>query len=581
VLSPRDKRGICGPFSVPQLRRMYKSGEISNTTLFWAEGEEDWQQLMYQRTLKPKVLQLPVLPPKVGTFNAERAVYDPIVAAPPVEQLEEAEDLAGFDITKSCFKCGSMAVAHIRSAIASKPPPDLFKGRTEIGTTEFTAEILPGLLWVGQAAAAKQRALLRIGITLLFNCTTNMKGPQSQPPAFRCREAPMRDGPKQSFTEDERNEYLALFERVYDQIEVHRITPELAAKSDPAPKEYRGPTDKLGMPIKTAADLKVLRRPKDDETPIFAPRILLWSRLGTDRPCALAAAYIIKHYGVTVEHAVHIVRANRTNAAISPPYMELLHAWSARYTLGLLICLDCQAKVDATGKTLGDTAFDAEQRHREAAARRLARLQRVTEEGSSDSEDSDIGFQNENAGEGERDGGLNADSSLLDGSVQGSEVERRRTEFERSLEGTFDTFVQLMKGHLYQMLKDRPHELTVLSKVETYLHKVFTNAVGIRQRTPYFRWNRLMDLELSGRYLSDLTMAVLFQLLAGNNLIRQIRQLKLQSNLIASQAVKALLIAYFPDGHTSDDNYHFDDSQSVADVDNNFDLMLLDLSNNK
>jgi hypothetical protein len=90
-----------------------------------------------------------------------------------------------------------------------------------------------------------------------------------------------------------------------------------------------------------------------------------------------------------------------------------------------------------------------------------------------------------------------------------------------------------------------------------------------------------MDLELSGRYLSDVTMAVLFQLLAGNNLIRQIRMLKLQSNLMASVSVKAMLVAYFPEGHTADDNYHFDDSQSVADVDNSFDLMVLDLSNNK
>lgn len=566
---------------------MYKSGEVTDTTLFWAEGEDDWHQLMYQKTLKPKVLQLPVLPPKVGTFNAERAVYDPITQPPPVEQLDQAEDLKGFDITKCCFKCGSMAVAHIPTAVANKPPPDLFKGRYEVGTTEFTAEILPGLLWVGQAASAKQRAILRIGITLVFNCTKNMKSSQSQPPVFRCREAPMAEAPKQSFTAEEMAEYLDLFERVYDQIELHRLTPELAAKSDPRPKEYRGPTDKLGMPIKTAADLKVLRRPTEDETPIYAPRILLWSRLGTDRSCALAAAYIIKHYGVTVEHAVHIVRANRTSTAISAPYMEVLHAWSARYTLGLLICIDCQAKVDSTGKTLGDNAFDAELRSREEAARRLARLQRVAEEGEGSDDDSDIGFRD---AEGDQDPTdephdqgqeLNADSSILNNSIQGSEMERKRTEYEQALETTFTTFVQLMKSHMYQMLKDRPHELAVLSKVETYLHKIYTNSIGVRQRVPYFRWHGLMDLELSGRYLSDVTMAVLFQLLAGNSLIRQIRMLKLQSNLIESLALKALLIAYFPEGHTEDDNYFFDDSQTVADIDCSFDLMLLDLSSNK
>ena len=339
------------------------------------------------------------------------------------------------------------------------------------------------------------------------------------------------------------------------------------------------------MPIKTASDLKVLRRPQDDEKPVFPPRILLWSRLGIDRPCTVAAAYIIKHYGVTVDHAVHIIKANRTNAAISAPYMEILKKWSARYTLGLLICIDCQAKVDSFGNTVGDNAFDAEQRSREAAAKRAARLQRVTEEGESDSSsDDDIGFEHEGEGEREGEGAVsnkNDESSLLGESTAGSEVERKRNDFERGLEEGFNSFIQLMKGHMYRMLKDRPHEFAVLGKVETYLHKVYSNAIGIRKRQPYFRWNGLMDLELSGRYLSDLTLAVLFQLLAGNNLIRQIRMLKLQSNLMASASVKALLIAYFPEGHTEDDNYFFDESQSVADLDTGFDLMLLDLSNNK
>ena len=128
-----------------------------------------------------------------------------------------------------------------------------------------------------------------------------------------------------------------------------------------------------------------------------------------------------------------------------------------------------------------------------------------------------------------------------------TDVEQKRLNHEDALNATFDTFVSLMKGHMSTMLKDRPHEYVIVSKVETYLHKVYSNSIGIRNRVQYFRWNGIMDLELSGRHLSDLTMTVLFQLLAGNNLIQQIRQLKLQSNLIASGALKALLVAYFPE----------------------------------
>ena len=399
VLSPRETRGTAGPFSIPQLRRMYKSGEVHNNTLFWAEGEQEWQQLVYHRTLKPKLLQLPILPPKVGTYNAELAVYDPVIKGPADEMLDNAQELTGFDITKTCFKCGSMAVAHIPDAMSHARAPDLFKGRQEGGSTEHTSEILPGFLWVGSSAAAKQRAILRLGITLVINCTIDIKGPTSQPPAFRVREAPMQELPSKPFTETECEEMLNLFERIYDWIEAHRVTPELAAKSDPAPKTYRGPTDKFGLPIKTAADLRVLRRPQDGEKPLYEPRVLLWSHLGVDRSCTLAAAYIIKHYHITVDHAVHILRANRPSVAISAPHMHILEVWAKRYTLGLLICIDCQNKIDNQGRDTQDSAFDAELKLREKALRRSEKLKNKffdeEEENSGSESENDIGFKNE------------------------------------------------------------------------------------------------------------------------------------------------------------------------------------------
>lgn len=399
VLSPRESRGTAGPFSIPQLQRMYKSGEVHNNTLFWAEGEQEWQQLVYHRTLKPKLLQIPILPPKVGTYNAELAVYDPVIKGPADEMLDNAQELTGFDITKSCFKCGSMAIAHIPDAISHARAPDLFKGRQEGGSTEHTSEILPGFLWVGSSAAAKQRAILRMGITLVINCTIDMKGPTSQPPAFRVRDAPMAELPVQAFTEAESNEMLDLFEKTYDWIEAHRVTPELAEKSDPAPKYYRGPTDKFGLPIKTAADLRVLRRPQDGEKPLYEPRVLLWSHSGNDRCCTLAAAYIIKHYHITVEHAIHIVKANRPSVALSRPHLQMLELWAARYTLGLLICIDCQNKIDNQGRDTQDSAFDAELKLREKALRRSEKLKNKShfdeEEEDSEGSDEDIGFKNE------------------------------------------------------------------------------------------------------------------------------------------------------------------------------------------
>ena len=563
VLSPRETRGTAGPFSIPELRRMYKSGEVTNTTLFWREGEVEWQQLMYQRILKPKLMQLPIIPAKIGSYNAELAVYDPVVKPPAADMLERAENLSGFDITKTCFKCGSMAVAHIPSATDMSPAPDLYKCREEGGTTDATSEILPGFLWVGSALGAKQRAVIQLGITMVFNCTTNMRGPAPAPPAYRCKEAPMRDSPKVSFTDVEKEEVLQLFEKLYDWIEVHRITPELAAKSDPTPKPYRGPTDKIGIPIKTAND-KVLRRPKEDETPIYTPRVLLWSRLGTDRPCAAAAAYIIKQYHITLDHALHIVRAGRLQMAITAPYMEVLEMWARKYTLGLLICIDCQA---IAPENIGqeDEAYIAEQAARAAEEAHDKRIKRFR--------DADGNLEESDDDRSEFSDELNSNQLIV--------APKKSKDYEDELDAVYSTFTGLMQGHLSTMLKSKPQEYAILSNVESYLNKIPSHSVGIHDRLPYFRWSGLVDLELSGRHLSDVTMAVLFQLLAGNNMIKRIRMLKLQSNHMASLAPKALLIAYFPEGHAEDDAYYFDEIQSVSNVENGFDLMLLDLSNNK
>lgn len=136
VVTPREIKGIAGPFHLSDIQRMYKSTEIKNSTLFWREGEEDWQQLMYHETLRPKVIQLPVLPPRVGSYNAELAIFDPIIDISTSELVSDAQMLNVFDITKTCFQCGSMAVAHIPNQIGEIP--DLYKCRVEIGTTSET-----------------------------------------------------------------------------------------------------------------------------------------------------------------------------------------------------------------------------------------------------------------------------------------------------------------------------------------------------------------------------------------------------------------------------------------------------------
>lgn len=369
VLSPRESRGLSGPFSLNQLKQMYKSQDITDRTLVWKEGEEQWQQLINQSLLRSRLISLPIIPPRLGNYNKELAVFDPIVEMPSKKVIQRAVPLEGSSTDRTCVVCGNIAVAHIPGH--GEQRYDLIKGRHEVGTNENASEILPGLLWVGSSGASKHKFLHLVGITLLINCTDNFKNPTPQAPYFRCKDLPMPEKPSTTFSDIEIRKLLDGIEKVYDAIENERLAPEKGRLSDATPKYHRGATDDFGFPVKSASD-KPFRRPDvDATTPYAPPRILLWSRLGTNRSVAVAAAYLIKQYGITLSRAVKILKKTRPVVNISPMYMSVLEIWSQRYSLGMLLCVDCmqlpldEKKDDVEGgeKTLFEITKDSLRKH--------------------------------------------------------------------------------------------------------------------------------------------------------------------------------------------------------------------------
>lgn len=69
--------------------------------------------------------------------------------------------------------------------------------------------------------------------------------------------------------------------------------------------------------------------------------ILAWSRLGYDRPCAAAVAYLIRKWGMSRDHALDIVSVARIGTNISSHYMEALDVYSIRHSLGDMLCTEC------------------------------------------------------------------------------------------------------------------------------------------------------------------------------------------------------------------------------------------------
>jgi hypothetical protein len=130
--------------------------------------------------------------------------------------------------------------------------------------------------------------------------------------------------------------------------------------------KYTGPVDKKGrtkipmVPVRTESTALTGNKFVDDENqrqrdtvevkfepsmkgngPIPPARVLIWSRLGHDRPCALAAAYLIKCWGINVDKALSSMQIVRGALKISEPYLEALRSWEDLYAMGASFCEDC------------------------------------------------------------------------------------------------------------------------------------------------------------------------------------------------------------------------------------------------
>lgn len=89
-------------------------------------------------------------------------------------------------------------------------------------------------------------------------------------------------------------------------------------------------------------------------------KVLLWSRLGLERPCFLVVGYIIKRFCMNLERSLHIVKQIRAGTELSPIYMEALQEWSNMNAIGELLCIDCIDSAKEIEKKKNEKALNQE-----------------------------------------------------------------------------------------------------------------------------------------------------------------------------------------------------------------------------
>ena len=197
-----------------------------------------------------------------------------------------------------------------------------------------------------------------------ITCTYDISNPPDKPPKFRGNSAPLPETPLPAGDPAVDNNkapplpdgapttacsiasVMNTFDRAYDFIELERIYNERAMESDVIEKTTkRGATDEFGRPVKSKYDLMDANASKREflflkQRPT---RVLLWCKTGTDRSCAIAAAYLIRKFGVTLKYAMTLLNSKRKGVVIQPLFMSALEQYEKKHVLGELLCVDCIA----------------------------------------------------------------------------------------------------------------------------------------------------------------------------------------------------------------------------------------------
>ena len=171
-----------------------------------------------------------VRPPPVPT-----RVYQAHIAS--IEELEQEIDrdvvtkdrLRGvlrfpvLSLAHVCVKCGAFATCYTPSYGEQPVPPSVAdKVRVDLPPQTVT-EVIPGFLWVGNVGSGRGGNIDKLEVTMIVNCTEDLKTAPSRPPQYRCHRAPMKEYTRQCRAADfDQEEILKTFTSVCDAMDWER-----------------------------------------------------------------------------------------------------------------------------------------------------------------------------------------------------------------------------------------------------------------------------------------------------------------------------------------------------------------------
>ena len=366
----------------------------------------------------------------------------------------------------------------------------------------------------------------------------------------------------------ELQKYLKMLERAADWIETERINPLLSEKGDPLPVEYRGPVDRYGRPkrddenaVKTKTASQRAKEGLEKRNP---SRVLLWSKRGDNRACTVAAAYLIKRFGMTVSGALEVVGKNIPNMSVTRGNMWALEELSKRHSLGLLLCDDCVVN-----------AVDDEHESRISEARKILESHGGIEDSSLHTSGSTSVTVSRSESALEQEQGNKDPSELLvmrgplglpyvpSKEEKDKELERQRAilhEQQLKKAKTLDSKIAQSSAASRRLRRRRrrsryPNEVYDDLEARAAGSKVLVElcSEGIFDILPlntvpeviknHSCYKMLCDLELSGRNLTDSRFVAIIKELVALDVAKQLRLVNLSNNSLGDDSIRLLCSA--------------------------------------
>lgn len=291
---------------------------------------------------------------------------------------------------------------------------------------------------------------------------------------------------------------LEWFERCYDYIENLRLYPDRAREGDPAPYEWTGPVDRYGRPIRTKEEIAIATATRKliDENEGRDKKVLLWSRLGFDRPCVLAAAYLVRRWGLTAESAVEYIKKGRKGMKISEFYMNALHEYSHMHSIGELLCSDCLCQQTIPMTTITTTIPSKDE-----------------------------------------------SSQSMEIKSESYRLPQPKNVLEESIISRIQGLIDVTSEHLKSKLGLHPLN-------HFYIHRPYAPSYRLATMSSLYggkngpEWTTLIDVKLTGKLVTDAEMTLIVNIFKGAEILRQLQLIDFSDNLISCDGITTLCEAF-------------------------------------